>query len=98
MGARRPQPARSLAVAVARSLDHDHPVAFREPIYETIDREVLDQRAIVVNERQGLATAMLDVVEAHAVHLEKATDGRVLALRLARLLGRIERRRAQGCG
>src|SRR5215207_7129492 len=97
MGSGRPQPAWSGAVAVTRSLNHDHPVAFREPVHEAVRREVLDQGAVAVNERQRLTGPLLDVVQAHPVHFEKTTDGRVLAFGISRHFGRIQGRSTQGC-
>src|SRR5215204_4861315 len=97
MGSGRPQRTWSRAVAVARSLDDDHPVPFRQPVHQAADREILDQGAIPVNEHEGLTLATLEVVQAHAIDVEKATDGRVSALGVARLLDRIQRSSAQGC-
>ena len=81
----------SLAVAVAGPLNHDHAVALGQPIHEAADREILDQGAVAVNEHQGLTGPLLDVVQAHPVHVQKAPDRRVFALSVSRLLGRIER-------
>src|SRR5919202_1705460 len=83
MGSGRPQLARSRAVAVARPLNDNHPVAFRQAIYETVDGEVLDQGAIAMDEHQRLARPTLDVVQAHTIYAEEAADREVLVLRLA---------------
>src|SRR4051794_25668568 len=74
-GAWRPQVAWSRAVTVPGTLDHDDAVTLRKPIHEAVDREVLDQGAVAVDEDQGLTRPPLDVVQTHAVHVEKATDG-----------------------
>ena len=84
-----------VAVAVAGSVDDDHPEPLGEAVHEAVDREVLDQGAVAVDQHQGLALAALDVVQAHAVHVEKATDGRVFALGVSRHLGRVKSSSAQ---
>src|SRR5829696_7497773 len=62
----RPQPScprnRARAVAITRSLDDDYPITFRKPIHQAVDREILDQRAVAMNENQGLTPTTLDVV------------------------------------
>src|SRR5215203_2526332 len=74
MGSGRPQPARAVAVTVTRSLDHNNPIPFREPVHETVHGEVLDQGAVAVNEGQRLALTALHVVQAHAIHVQEAAD------------------------
>ena len=51
-----------------------------EAIDEAAHGEILDHRSVAVNEHHGLTLAALDVVQAHAIHVEEAPDRRVLAL------------------
>jgi len=68
----------------------------RQAVHEAADREVLDQAAVAVEEHHGLALALLEVVQAHAVHLEEVADGRRLTLGSPRLHDRIDGSRNQG--
>ena len=97
MGSGRPKRARARAVAITRSLDDDYPITFLKPIHQAVDREILDQRPVAMNENQGLTPTTLDVMQPHAVNIEKSPDRRVLAFCFSRLLGRVDSRCDEGC-
>ena len=71
-------------------------MAFRQFIDEAADGEILDKGAVAVDEDHRVALPLFDVVEAHGIHVEEASDGRGLALRGTRLDDRVDGGCARG--
>ena len=69
--------ARSIRMAEAGPVDGDDPVAFRKPIDEAADHEVLGHGPVAMDQDYGTAFAPGDVVDPHAIHLDKAARGRL---------------------
>src|SRR3954468_5063383 len=97
MGLRRPQLARSGAVAVAGSIEDDNAIPLREAVHEAVHGKVLDQGTVAMDEHQRLTCPTLEVVQANAIHIEEAADRWVITLGVPRLLDRIQGGCAQGC-
>ena len=67
--------ARSIRMAEAGPVDGDDPVAFRKPIDEAADHEVLGHGPVAMDQDYGTAFAPGDVVDPQAVHLDKPARG-----------------------
>src|SRR5687767_11338795 len=51
-------------------------------IYQAIDCEILDERAITMDEDQWVTSSTFDVVQSYSVHVDELTNGRVLSFSL----------------
>src|SRR5690242_15586741 len=78
---RRPgSPTRPVAVAEARTVEHDDAVSLCQAVDNAADLELLDHRAVAMQQNQRRALAAVEVVEPDAVELDEAAMRRMLAL------------------
>src|SRR5215207_3143037 len=73
------------AVAVARAVEGDDPVALGGAVQDTAGAPILDQGHETMQQDQGLALAALDIVQVDAINIEEAAEWRVLSFCPARL-------------
>ena len=72
----------AIAVTEARPVKNDDTISSGGTMDQTATRKILDHASIAVQQDQGFAIALLDVVEAHAFNLNEFSHGRIITFSL----------------
>jgi hypothetical protein len=86
IGLRRCTPCRALrpvAVAVARSVERDHPVPLGHPVEDAAQHPVVRGNDVAVQKHDGWTLALLEIMQPDAIHLDEPPARRVPLLGLA---------------
>jgi hypothetical protein len=90
----------TVAVAISRTVEHDHPVGLGKPVDDTAEFEIPDHAAIAVNQHDDRSGAAVDVMQPHAVDIDEFALRRIVAFSLAGaqlgIEGRSRQHRASG--
>jgi hypothetical protein len=90
-------PTRAVAVAKAWPIKNDDPVSSDRHLDKAARSRVLNHACVAMQQNQGLAFAVVDVVEATTSHFHELSDGWVVTLRLLRSDAVYERGDRNGC-
>ena len=74
----------SLAVAISRTVERDHPVFLRRHVDEAARLEILNHAAVTVQQDQRFAAALIEIVESNAIHYDEFAKRRIVLGRLLR--------------
>jgi hypothetical protein len=68
----------------AGAIDRNHPKSLRQPIKDPANREILDHRAVAMQQDERGPFASYEIVQTHTVDIEKAADRWMVPLGLPR--------------